>query len=107
LRLGRRLGARRHIVRCRRGAVADDDDDLPDRDDLALAREDLRHGSGRGGGDLDCGLVRLDLDERVVLGHDLSLCDEPAGDLPLRQTLAQVGQLELVRHQDTLSASPG
>ena len=53
---------------------------------------------GRGRRDLDRRLVGLDLDERVVLCDLLSLDDEPARDLALGQALAEVGQLELVRH---------
>ena len=40
-----------------------------------------------------------DLDEGVVLGDLLPFGDEPAGDLALGQALAEVGQLELVRHR--------
>src|SRR6266849_2324686 len=36
--------------------------------------------------------------ERVVLGDLLPFLDEPAGDLALGQTLAEIGELELVRH---------
>ena len=81
------------------GAVADHDEHRPDRDDLAFSDEDPRHPAGRGRGDLDRRLVRLDLDERVVLGDLLPLLHEPAGDLALGQALAQVGQLELVGHR--------
>ena len=51
------------------------------------------------GEDLDRRLVGLHLDERVVLGDLLALLDEPAGDLPLGETLAEIRQLELVGHQ--------
>ena len=34
----------------------------------------------------------------VVLGDLLALLDEPTGDLALGQSLAEVGQLELVGH---------
>ena len=70
----------------------------PDGNDLALLDEDAAHRPRGRGGDLDRRLVRLDLDERVVLGDLLSLGDEPAGDLTFGQTLAEVGKLELVRH---------
>ena len=70
----------------------------PDRDDVALLREDARHAPGGGRRDLDRRLVGLDLDERVVLGDLLAFADEPAGDLALGQPLAEVRQLELVRH---------
>ena len=48
--------------------------------------------------DLDRRLVSRDLDERRVLGDLLALLDEPAGDLALGQSLAEIRQLELVRH---------
>src|SRR5262249_3703668 len=48
--------------------------------------------------DLDRRLVRLHLDERVVLGDLLPLAHEPARDLAFGQALAQVGKLELVGH---------
>ena len=92
--LGQR-GAARHAL----GAVvADHDEHRPDRDDLALRDEDPRHLAGGRRRDLDRRLVGLDLDERVVLGDLLALGDEPARDLALGQALAEVGQLELVRH---------
>ena len=80
------------------GSVADDDEDRADRDDLALLDEDARDLAGRRRGDLDGRLVRLDLDERLVLRHLVPLGDQPAGDLALGQALAEVGQLELVGH---------
>ncbi len=83
----------------RRGAVAaDHDQHRPDGDGRALLDEDLRDGPGGGRRDLDRRLVRLDLDERLVLGHLVADRDEPAGDLSLRQPLAEIRQLELVRH---------
>ena len=81
------------------GAVAPDhDDDRADGDDLALGDENLRDGACGRRRDLDRGLVRGDLNERVVLGQFLPLGDEPARDLSLGQRFAQVGQLELVGH---------
>src|SRR3954464_12393800 len=59
---------------------------------------DLRDAAGRRRRDLDGGLVGLDLDERLVLRHLVALGHEPACDLALGQPLAEVGQLELVRH---------
>ena len=90
--------------RCRRAAgcaapfAADHDEHRADGDDLALADEDLRDDAGGRRRDLDRRLVGRDLDERIVLGDLLALRDEPARDLALGQSLAEVGQLELVRH---------
>ena len=79
-------------------AVADHDEDGADRDDVPFGHEDARDLAGRRRRDLDRRLVGLDLDERLIL-HDLvPLGDEPAGDLPLGQALAEIWQLELVRH---------
>jgi hypothetical protein len=50
-------------------------------------------------------LVGLDLDERIVLGDLLPFGDEPARDLAFGQALAEVRQLQLVRHQAILIAS--
>jgi DNA-binding CsgD family transcriptional regulator len=78
--------------------LADDDDHGADRGDVALGNEDLQHRSGARRGDLDRRLVRLHLDERLILGDGLTLLDEPARDLGLGQPLAEIGELELVRH---------
>ena len=81
------------------GAVlADHDEHRPDGDDVSFRDQDPRDLARRGRRDLDRRLVGLDLDERVVFGELLSLDDEPARDLALGQALAEVGQLELVRH---------
>src|SRR5439155_18579744 len=85
--------------------AANDDQHGPHRDDLPLLDEDLRHLPGRGRRDLDRRLVGLDLDERIVLRVLLSLGHEPAGDFSLREPFAEVGQLQLVRHQPILLAS--
>ncbi len=79
---------------------ADQDQRSADRDELALADQDLRDLPRGGRGDLDGRLVGLDLDERVVLGDLLPDLDEPARDLALAHALAQVGKLELVGHQN-------
>ena len=60
----------------------------------------LRHFARGRRGDLDRRLVRLDLDERLVLGDLVALGHEPASDLTFGQALAEVGELELVRHGD-------
>jgi hypothetical protein len=68
-------------------AVTDHDEGCADRDELALADEDARNDSLRRGWNLDGRLVRLDLDERVVLGDLLPHLDEPARDLALGHAL--------------------
>ena len=78
--------------------LADDDEHRPDRDDVALSDHDPRDFPRRGRGNLDRGLVGLDLDEGVVLGDLLALLHQPTGDLALGQPFAQIRQLELVRH---------
>ena len=77
---------------------ADDDELGPDRHDVALGHEDPEHRSLVGRGDVDGGLVGLDLDERVVLPYLLTFGHEPAGDLTLREPLAEVGKPERTRH---------
>ena len=81
-----------------RGFRADHDEERPDRDDLAFPDEDLRDLAAGRRRDLDRRLVRRDLDKRLILGDLVPLGDEPARDLGLGQTLAEVGQLELVPH---------
>ena len=77
---------------------ADHDEHRADRGDLALRDEDARDEARGRRGDLDGRLVGLDLDERLVLGDLVADRDEPARHLALGQPLAQVGQLERVRH---------
>ncbi len=102
----RRCGSSRSVSLRRRddsvealAGCADDDELSSDRRDLALGDEDLQHRSAVRRRDLDGRLVGLDLDERVVLGDLLPLRDEPAGDLALGETLAEVGKLERARHR--------
>jgi DNA-binding CsgD family transcriptional regulator len=78
--------------------LPDDDDHSADRRDVALGDQDLQHRPGARRGDLDRRLVRLHLDERLILADGLTLLDEPARDLSLGQPFAEVGQLELVGH---------
>ena len=78
--------------------LADHHEHGPDGRNLAFRDEDHEDGAGAGRGNLDGRLVRLDLDERIVLLDGLPFGHEPARDLGLRQALAEVGQLELVRH---------
>ena len=73
---------------------------VPTGTTLALLDEDLRDLARRRRGDLDRRLVRLDLDERLVLGDLVAHRHEPARDLALGQALAEIGKLELVRHGD-------
>ena len=99
---GTRASCRRftdEVVRRRRDFVRENDDEhRADRNDFALADEDLRDDAARRRGDLDRRLVRRDLDERVVFGDLLAHVHEPARDLALGQALTEIGQLELVRH---------
>jgi hypothetical protein len=53
---------------------------------------------GMGRGDLDDGLVGLDLDHWLVGLDAPTLGDQPADDLRLGETLANVRQPEFVRH---------
>ena len=85
--------------------LADDDELRADGRDLAFGDEDPQHGSAVRRRDLHGRLVGLDLDERVVLGDRLALRDEPAGDLALRETLAEVGEPERARHHARLSCA--
>ncbi len=78
--------------------AADHDEHGPDRDDVALRDPDARDEAGGRRRDLDRRLVGLDLDERLVLRDLVPLRDEPAGDLPFGQSLAEIRQLELVPH---------
>jgi hypothetical protein len=50
-----------------------------------------RHDAGVGRRDLDCRLVRLDLQQRLVLVDAVALGDEHAHDLAFRDALAEVG----------------
>ncbi len=81
-----------------RRIAADDDEDRAHRDNLALGDEDARHDTARGRRDLHGRLVRLHLDQRVVLGDLRALCHEPARDLAFGEALAEIRKLELVRH---------
>ena len=87
-----------HVLFRRLAIAADGHEHRADRHDLALGDEDTRHDARGWRRDLDGRLVRLDLDERIVLGHLLPLGDEPPRDLAFREALAEVGEFELVRH---------
>ena len=54
---------------------------------------------------LDRRLVRLDLDERIVLGDLVALGDQPARDLALGQSLAEIGEPEGVGHAPQATAA--
>ncbi len=102
--LRRRLGPRLLVTGRCRAVRADHDENGADGHRLALLDEDLRDLPGRRGRDLDGRLVRLDLDQRLILADLVALGDEPARDLALGQAFAEVGELELVRHRLILSA---
>jgi hypothetical protein len=82
----------------RGGVAADDDQHGAHRHDVAFGDEDARDRARSRRGDLDRRLIRLDLDERVVLRHLLAFRDQPARHLTLREAFAEIRQLELVRH---------
>ncbi len=84
--------------------LADHDEHAADRCHLAFRDEDLQHGPGVGRGDLDRRLVRLDLHERIVLGHVVALLHEPARDLALDEAFAEIRQAELERHDCSVGA---
>ena len=77
---------------------ADDRERRANGSDLALAHDDTEDDAGDGRADLDGRLVRLDLDDGVVLAHRLALAHEPARDLALGQAFAQIRQRERVGH---------
>jgi hypothetical protein len=86
------MGSLAASPRCSSGSTArrrllalfpDHDEDRPDRRDVAFCDEDLEHRSRPRRGDLDRRLVRLDLDERLILVDPVALLDEPARDLAL------------------------
>ena len=59
---------------------------------------DVQRGDGAGarGRDLDAGLVRHDLDQRLVLLHGVARFHQPAHDLALGHAFADVGQLHVI-----------
>jgi hypothetical protein len=93
--LGLCTGHRRRRRRSLACFLADRYEDCADGDDLALGHVDSLHDTREGGRDLGRRLVGDDLDEEVILGHDVAFADEPAIDLTLGHSLPEVGQLEL------------
>ena len=93
-----RFAARLLLVGRRSAVASDHDQEGPDRNDLAFLDEDPGDDAGCRRGDFDRRLVRLNLDERIILRDLLALGHEPARNLAFRQALAEVGELELVRH---------
>ena len=101
VRSGRAHAARGSRRRTHVGALprlADDDEHGADGRDLSFGHENPQNRPGVRRRDLDRRLVGLDLYERVVLGELLTLGDEPARDLTLGETLAEIRQLEGLRH---------
>ena len=85
--------------RCGRLAVhRDRDDRRPDRHHLPGLGEQGRDHPRARRGDLDARLVGHHLDQGLALGHALAGLDQPADDLALGDSLADVGQLELEGH---------
>ena len=81
------------------------DNDAPDRHDFALLGVQLGDDAVDRRGDLDEGLVRLDLGEWLVLRNLVADGDEPLDDLPLGDAFADVGELELSRHGQNSTVS--
>ena len=80
------------------GALADDGDDLADRDLVVDLGLEFLDGAGDGGGDLGVDLVGRDLDDGLVDGDLVADLDEPGGDDALGDGLAQLGQFDLGSH---------
>ena len=79
--------------------LADDHELGSHRSDLSFGDEDAEDRPLVRRRDLDRGLVRLNLDERFVLAHLLTFSHEPARDLALGEALAEIRELERVRHR--------
>src|SRR5437899_5673436 len=73
--------------RRRQRRVVECDEHLADLHGLPGLDVDARHATAERRGDLDRGLVSLDLEERRVLGDDVALIDEDLDDLGLGQSL--------------------
>jgi hypothetical protein len=99
-----RCGWRRRVAvwlrrrRGRRVAVVDDDEDLADRDDVAVLVVDLGDRAGARGGELDGGLIGHHLDEGLVELDGVTDLDLPTDDLALDNTFADIGHVEVERH---------
>ena len=94
-RLGGRIGNRTKQLLAAR---ADHREGCADSGQLPFAGDDAEHGAGDRCTDLDGRLVGVNLDDRLVLDDLVALSHEPAGDLPLSRSLAQIRQRERVRH---------
>ncbi len=74
------------------------EEDVADRNDLALLGEQFADGSVDRRGNLDDRLVRLDFGDRLVLGDGISLFDLPTDEFALGDAFADVGQFEFAYH---------
>ena len=88
-------GLGRHVGDRRVGCVAEERDHLTDLRDRPLGRDVLRDLARERRRDLDRGLVRHHLDERLVRLHGVAGLLEPTDDLAFDDTLTDRGQLEL------------
>ncbi len=97
LHRGERRGRRRRIPRL--PGVADHDEQGVDLERLPLGCAVMEDHPGTRGGDLGHRLVGLHLDHRLVETDRCADGHEPPDDHGLDETLADVGKMELVRHQ--------
>src|SRR5262249_17183339 len=79
------------------GGDLDRDRHRADRHPLALLHVEGGDGAGARRGDLDAGLVGHDLDQRLILAHDVAGLDQPAHHLAFGHTLTDVGKLDVER----------
>jgi len=104
---GARAGAggfRGHLRR--RGAVGVDVELANGRahlDSVALAHEQLGDDAVYGARQLDQGLRRLDLDERLVHLDAVTHGDSPRDDVGLGETLTRIGQRKLLKDRHEFS----
>jgi hypothetical protein len=62
--------------------------------------------AGDGRGEVNDGLVGLDLGEDLVFGHAVAGVDVPGDEFALGDALAHVGELELEHQNSTASRMP-
>jgi len=107
LRPGRRLRLRRVLRwRCRRSGLAlavgrclaEHEHDLPDLHLVARLDPDLRHGAALAGRHFDRRLVGFQLENGLILLHDVADLDHHADDIALLDVLAKLRQFELDGH---------
>ena len=92
---GRQRGAR---------ALLDLGDDRLHGDDVPLGGEELGDAACHGRGQIAVGLVGRDRHERLVLGDDVPLANEPLRNRPLGDALAELGKGHVDEHEAAFSA---